>query len=91
MELSCLFTTATGYIGPDPKSVERGDHICVLMGCQLPVVLREFGDKYIFVGDCQVLGDFTNGGFGLGFNGFGNSGWENWGSRHIESKHTRQQ
>lgn len=51
-----FFRTATGYIGLAPESAEPGDHVCVLLGYQVPVILRKFDDKYMFIGDGFVLG-----------------------------------
>jgi len=36
----CFFTTASGHIGLGRDDVQPGDMVCVLYGCQLPVVLR---------------------------------------------------
>jgi hypothetical protein len=51
-----FFRTATGYIGLAPESAEPGDHVCVLLGYQVPIILRKFDEKYMFVGDSFVLG-----------------------------------
>lgn len=51
-----MFQTANGYIGLCEGVVQAGDLVCVLFGCQEPVVLRPIGDIYEFIGVCYVLG-----------------------------------
>ncbi|TVY71440.1 Heterokaryon incompatibility protein 6 OR allele [Lachnellula suecica] len=46
-----------GYIGIAPRLARRGDEICVLVGCQTPMVLRRVGEStFRIVGECYVLG-----------------------------------
>jgi hypothetical protein len=52
----CLFVTPRGYIGVGPPKVQKGDKICVLLGCDIPLIIRPVGDYYIVVGDCFVYG-----------------------------------
>lgn len=52
---SC-FRTWKGYIGPGPTMIGKGDLVCVLFGCLVPVVLRKVGSGYVLVGVCFVLG-----------------------------------
>lgn len=61
--MSCLM--ATGHrqfivseagFGLAPKSARVGDKLCVLLGCEAPVVLRPVEDYYIFLGECYVFG-----------------------------------
>ncbi|KAK3315720.1 heterokaryon incompatibility protein-domain-containing protein [Apodospora peruviana] len=44
-------------LGIGPDFVERGDLVCLLFGCDAPVVLRRKEDgRYMFVGDAHVYG-----------------------------------
>jgi hypothetical protein len=53
-----LMTTIKGYLGIAPKSARQGDVICILLGCEFPVVLRPLADRDSFdlVGGCFVTG-----------------------------------
>ncbi|KAK0510554.1 hypothetical protein JMJ35_006986 [Cladonia borealis] len=52
-----LFTTVDGYIGLAPIATKPGDEVCILLGCQTPLVLRPCGDGYHkVVGDCYIDG-----------------------------------
>jgi hypothetical protein len=50
------FTTRDGYIGLGPGAVRHGDHIALLQGGKLPVVLGEKGSDYELVGDSYIHG-----------------------------------
>jgi hypothetical protein len=52
----CLFVTPRGYIGIGPPEVQKGDQICVLLGCDIPLIIRPVAGHYIVVGDCFVYG-----------------------------------
>jgi len=53
---SC-FTTTEGYIGLAPRETRSGDIICVLLGSDVPLVLRSKGEgKYSVVGECYCHG-----------------------------------
>ncbi|KAI1137528.1 heterokaryon incompatibility protein-domain-containing protein [Hypoxylon sp. FL0543] len=46
-----------GYIGTVPEPTQKGDEICVLLGCHTPMVLRRVRDDvFRIVGECYVLG-----------------------------------
>jgi hypothetical protein len=45
-----------GYVGLVPKTAETGDVVCILFGCDTPVVLRPVGNDFLFVGECYVHG-----------------------------------
>jgi hypothetical protein len=46
-----LFYTSEGYLGLAPASATDGDKVCVLLGCNTPVILREKDDEtYELVG-----------------------------------------
>lgn len=57
-----LITTERGYVGMAPETGERGDVVAVLLGCSVPIVLRELkndgnGDvRWRIVGECYVHG-----------------------------------
>ncbi len=46
-----------GHIGLAPRTVEPGDHICIILGCDIPLILRpdEYG-RYSVIGVCYVHG-----------------------------------
>lgn len=50
------FVTRAGYFASGPKTVRAGDVVCVLFGCDTPVVLRPVGNQYALVGPCYVEG-----------------------------------
>lgn len=52
----CLFVTPRGYIGIGPPEVQKGDKVCVLLGCDIPLIIRPGADHYEVVGDCFVYG-----------------------------------
>lgn len=47
-----------GYVVLGPRSCERGDLVCILYGCSVPVLLRRHGEggDYTFIGECYVHG-----------------------------------
>lgn len=52
-----MFKTETGYMGIAHRSVEIGDKVFVLMGGEMPFVLRPFGGNYFgFGGESYVHG-----------------------------------
>ena len=51
-----LFFTKGGYIGLAPMAMEKGDRICVLLGCNVPLIIRPQEDHYLIVGDTYVYG-----------------------------------
>ncbi|KAF2184176.1 hypothetical protein K469DRAFT_634359 [Zopfia rhizophila CBS 207.26] len=57
-----LAVSDTGLLATAPKQAKKGDFICVLFGCSVPVVLRQCGSTgaYRFIGECYVDG-FMNG------------------------------
>ena len=48
--------TSVGYLGLAPNGAAIGDVLCVLKGCDTPVVLRKVNEHYVHVGTCFVLG-----------------------------------
>ena len=56
-----IILTEEGYLGMAACRAKRGDLICVLFGCSIPVLLREAGNNtYSFIGECYLDG-FMNG------------------------------
>jgi hypothetical protein len=51
-----FFTTSGGRFGLGPWDTRAGDIVFVLLGCNVPVVLRQDGDRWIFVGEAFVMG-----------------------------------
>lgn len=54
-----LMVSRNGYIGMVSEKAMKGDLICVLFGCSVPVLLRRSkrgGDSVIFVGECFLDG-----------------------------------
>ncbi|KAH7075690.1 heterokaryon incompatibility protein-domain-containing protein [Paraphoma chrysanthemicola] len=51
-----VFIGENGYCGIVPDHTDEGDLICVLFGCDVPVVLRQEAEHFIFIGECYVLG-----------------------------------
>lgn len=43
-------------IGMAPPGAQKGDQICILFGCSVPVVLRklERSDEYVLIGECYL-------------------------------------
>jgi hypothetical protein len=53
-----LITMNVGHIGTGPCRVRKGDRICVLLGCSIPLILRprEGQPSYQVVGECYLHG-----------------------------------
>lgn len=51
-----FFETQDGYLGQCPIRSMHGDLVCMLYGCNSPVVLRPVEGHYLYVGECAVLG-----------------------------------
>ncbi|KAF7514022.1 hypothetical protein GJ744_006636 [Endocarpon pusillum] len=50
-------STSHMYFGLAPGEAEKGDIVCVLFGCSVPVVLRDSGNGYHeFIGECYIHG-----------------------------------
>ncbi|KAH7064450.1 heterokaryon incompatibility protein-domain-containing protein [Paraphoma chrysanthemicola] len=48
--------TKHNRIGLVPDDTKVGDLICLLQGGSVPYILRPAGNKYIFIGECVILG-----------------------------------
>lgn len=51
-----LIVTQKTYIGLAPEYAEINDRICIIPGCQMPLVLRPVGARWLFVGQAYVHG-----------------------------------
>ena len=49
-----LMTSCNGRIGMVPHKAIKGDLVCILFGCSVPVLLRKSGhkDQFVVVGEC---------------------------------------
>lgn len=57
MRARIMITTANGLLGIGPKGTRVGDKICVILGCNNPLVLRrQKYNRYQIVGECSVDG-----------------------------------
>ena len=43
-------------MGLCPRETAQGDFLCVLLGCNLPVVLRRQDEHYVLIGEAYVPG-----------------------------------
>jgi hypothetical protein len=48
--------TDRGFMGLAPQLAKVGDEVWVLLGCDVPMLLRKCDDYYILVGECFVYG-----------------------------------
>ena len=51
-----FFISKSGYMGLVPTALEEGDMICVVPGCNVPLLIRKEGDHHLLVGECFVWG-----------------------------------
>ena len=51
-----LVVTETGYLGLEPENVRTADLVTIMMGSQVPLVLREVRENYLFVGNAFIDG-----------------------------------
>ncbi len=51
-----LFVTKDGYMGTAPMGAQKGDRICVLLGCNVPLLIRPEGDDFLIIGDTYIYG-----------------------------------
>ncbi|KAI9860802.1 MAG: hypothetical protein M1813_005725 [Trichoglossum hirsutum] len=51
-----FFFTKNFRMGLSPLGAQEGDLICLLLGGEVPVLLRRYDDGYIFIGECYVHG-----------------------------------
>lgn len=58
-----LFVSAEGRLGLAPPRAESNDVICLIPGCDVPVVLRKQGVFWRYVGDAYMYGTMDGGWF----------------------------
>ena len=51
-----LTSTVDGLLGMVPAATKIGDKVCVLHGCNVPVILRQAGQSFEFIGECYIHG-----------------------------------
>ena len=51
-----LVLTKKGYLGLGPTKARKGDLVCILYGCSVPVLIREHGQGHEFVGESYIHG-----------------------------------
>lgn len=56
LRFRCFFGTSNGFIGVGPYSLTPGDLPILLLGADVPFILRSSGDEYHLVGDAYVYG-----------------------------------
>ena len=55
-KLRCFFVSSTGYMGIGPLAARDGDIICVIPGCNVPLMIRKKDEYYTLVGGCFIWG-----------------------------------
>jgi hypothetical protein len=53
---ACFFLTRSGFMGLGPRDMMDDDMICILRGCDFPVILRWDGFAFRLLGSCYVVG-----------------------------------
>jgi hypothetical protein len=51
-----MILTSEGHLGLAPIETQENDIVCVLLGGDMPFILRPNGDHYTFVGETYVYG-----------------------------------
>jgi len=51
-----LIETENGLFGMASGLVQKGDAVCVLFGCPIPIILRKMGENWVIVQSCYVYG-----------------------------------
>lgn len=51
-----IFISDSKLLGLGPESIVEGDAIAILLGCQLPMILRPKSDQYTYIGEVFVDG-----------------------------------
>jgi hypothetical protein len=52
----CFFFTAKGYMGIGCQGIQKGDVVCILLGCDMPLVIRKIEEYYVLVGNAYIYG-----------------------------------
>jgi hypothetical protein len=57
LQFRTLFVTQTGYLGLGPLTMQPTDMVCVLLGCNVPVVIRQQApNRHVLIGECYMHG-----------------------------------
>jgi len=51
-----LIETENGLFGMASGLVQKGDAVCVLFGCPIPIILRKMGENWVIFQSCYVYG-----------------------------------
>jgi hypothetical protein len=51
-----FFMSYKKYMGLAPAESKSGDFVCIVFGCDKPVILRQIDDHYIFIGEVYFHG-----------------------------------
>jgi hypothetical protein len=51
-----FFISSRGYMGMGPVPLREGDLITVVLGCSVPLLVRQTGDHHVLIGECFVWG-----------------------------------
>lgn len=51
-----LVLTKKGYLGLGPTNARKGDFVCILYGCSVPVIIRKYGQGHRYVGESYIHG-----------------------------------
>jgi hypothetical protein len=51
-----IFITNRGHMGLAPSSIIVGDMVCVILGCQVPLIIRNVNRYQVLVGEAYVHG-----------------------------------
>ncbi|KAI1137507.1 HET-domain-containing protein [Hypoxylon sp. FL0543] len=55
-----FFITKRGRMGLGPPEIQPNDHVAILKGCHVPLILREAGDHMLVVGEAYVSAMMNN-------------------------------
>ncbi|KAL2071090.1 hypothetical protein VTL71DRAFT_12325 [Oculimacula yallundae] len=51
-----VFISSSGNLGAGPKNLRKNDLLCVLLGSEVPWVLRSEGDNFLLIGEAYIQG-----------------------------------
>ncbi|KAH7333313.1 heterokaryon incompatibility protein-domain-containing protein [Rhexocercosporidium sp. MPI-PUGE-AT-0058] len=54
--MRAFFISRTGYMGIGPHTIEEHDIICIVPGCNVPLLIRKVDNQLFLVGECFVWG-----------------------------------
>jgi len=49
-----IFSTKRGYIGLAPLRAQIGDLVCIVLGYDVPLIIRRQEDRYMVIGDTYI-------------------------------------